>query len=93
MSGELQEEEYPVSLKSNKAIEATWYAIVLWIVGFVWSMTVYMIPALKNMSSISHISKLPAVSVVLLSLYLVMLWYLADATWPRPIGDKLKVSS
>ena len=40
-------------------------------------MTVYMIPALKNMPSISHISKLPAVSVVLLSLYLVMLWYIA----------------
>lgn len=36
MSGELQEGEYPVSLKSNKAIEAMWYAIVLWIIGFVW---------------------------------------------------------
>jgi hypothetical protein len=53
------------------------YAVILWIVGFVWGMIVFMVPALKNVPSIPHVSKLPAVSLVLLPLYLVMLWYLA----------------
>jgi hypothetical protein len=66
-----------VSLKSNRLVKGIWYAVVLWLVGFVWGMIVFMVPLLKNVPSISHVSKLPAVSLVLLPLYLVMLWYLA----------------
>jgi hypothetical protein len=66
-----------MSLKSNALAKGVWYAIVLWIVGFVWGMVVFMIPSLKNVPSIPHVSKLPAVSVVLFPLYLMMLWYLA----------------
>jgi hypothetical protein len=45
--------------------------------GFVWGMIVFMVPLLKNVPSIPLVSKLPAVSLVLLPLYLVLLWYLA----------------
>jgi hypothetical protein len=62
-----------VSLKSNRLLKGIWYAVVLWLVGFVWGMIVFMVPLLKNVPSISHVSKLPAVSLVLLPLYLVML--------------------
>jgi uncharacterized membrane protein len=66
-----------MSLKSHRLATGAWYAIFLWIVGFVWGMIVFMVPLLKNVPSIPHVSKLPAVSVVLLPLYLVLLWYLA----------------
>lgn len=66
-----------IPLKSNTQIVGAWYAIVLWIVGFVWGMIVFMIPSLKNVPSIPYVSKFPSISFVLLPLYLVMLWYLA----------------
>jgi uncharacterized membrane protein len=66
-----------MSLDSRRLIRGIWYAIVLWLVGFVWGMIVFMVPVLKDVPSIPHVSKLPAVSLVLLPLYLVMLWYLA----------------
>jgi hypothetical protein len=66
-----------VWLHANRLVKEIWYAIVLWLVGFVWGMIVFMVPFLKNVPSIPYVSKLPAVSVVLLPLYLVMLWYLA----------------
>jgi len=64
-------------LKSNRLITGVWYAIALWIVGFLWGMIIFMIPSLKNVPSIPHVSNLPTVSLILLPLYLVMLWYLA----------------
>jgi len=66
-----------MSLKSNTLTKGAWYAIVLWIVGFVWGIVVFMVPSLENLPSIPHPSKLPAVTFVLMPLYLVMLWYLA----------------
>jgi len=66
-----------VPVRSNRLAVAIWYAIILWVVGFVWGTVVFMIPSLKNVPPISYVSKLPAVSFVLLPVYLVMLWYLA----------------
>jgi len=66
-----------MSLKSNTLVTGVLYAIILWIVGFAWGMVVFIVPSLKNVPSIPYVSKLPAVSFVLLPLYLVMLWYLA----------------
>jgi uncharacterized membrane protein len=66
-----------VSQKPHRLATAVWYAIFLWLVGFVWGMIVFMVPLLKNVPSIPHVSKLPAVSFVLLPVYLVMLLYLA----------------
>jgi len=82
-----------MSLKSNKLLTGASYAIVLWIVGFVWGMVVFMIPPLKDVPSIPHVSKLPVVSLVLLPLYLVMLWYFARrylASTPAKPAEGLK---
>ena len=66
-----------MSLKSSTLVRGAWYALVLWIVGFVWGMFVFMNPSLKNVPSIPYVSKFPSISFVLLPLYLVMLWYLS----------------
>ena len=71
-----------VPLKSNTLVKGISYAIILWLVGFVWRVIVFMVPLLKNLPSIPHVSKLPAVSFVLLPLYVLMLWYLAPRLLP-----------
>jgi len=46
-----------VPVRSNRLAVAIWYAIILWVVGFVWGTVVFMIPSLKNIPSISYVSK------------------------------------
>jgi hypothetical protein len=65
-----------VSLKSSTLVRGISYAIILWVVGFVSGVIVFMVPLLKSEPSIPLVSKFPAVSLVLLPLYLVILWYL-----------------
>jgi hypothetical protein len=52
------------------------YAFLLWIIGFVWGIVVFIVPALKDAPSFPHISKYPAVSVPLILLYTVMVFFL-----------------
>ena len=56
---------------------AVWYGVLLWIAGFVWGTIVFMTPTLKNLQSITYISKYPAISVPLTIFYLVMVFLLA----------------
>ena len=53
--------------------QAARYAVGVWLVGFAWSMIVFAIPALRWMPSVPGVSKFPAVSVVLLPSYVVLL--------------------
>lgn len=53
------------------------YAVVLWIIGFIWGMVVFTVPALRQIPSIAYVSKLPAVSVVLIPVYTVILYFVA----------------
>ena len=48
-----------------KPQKALGYAILLWVIGFLWGMIVFMVPAMWSIPSVPHISKLPAVSAVL----------------------------
>lgn len=57
---------------------AVWYGVLLWIVGFVWGMIVFMAPTLKNIPSIPYVSKYPAISAPLIVLYLVVVFLLAN---------------
>lgn len=65
-----------MSLKSSTLVRGISYAIILWVVGFVWGVIVFTVPLLKSVPSIPLVSKFPAVSLVLLPLYLLILWYL-----------------
>jgi hypothetical protein len=53
------------------------YAVLIWIVGFVWGSVVFMTPVLKNIASIAYISRYPAISFPVLVIWLVISYLLA----------------
>lgn len=42
------------------------YSVLLWIIGFIWGMVVFIVPLLKNIQTVPFISKYPAISIPLL---------------------------
>jgi hypothetical protein len=62
---------------AHKIKVAVEYGLLLWVIGFIWSVIVYMIPMLRNIHSIFHLAKFPAISVPLLICYAVLLFYLS----------------
>ena len=53
------------------------YALVIWLVGFVWGSVVFMTPALKNIPSLPYISRYPAISFPLLIIWIPLGYLLA----------------
>ena len=68
-------EETSTPFKFGKVLT---YAFVLWILGFIWGMIVFTVPNLKQISSITYVSKFPALSVVLIPAYTAILYCLAS---------------
>ena len=48
------------------------YALLIWIIGFVWGMVVFMTPALKNIPAIPYVSRYPAISFPLLLVWILV---------------------
>jgi hypothetical protein len=61
------------------------YALLIWIVGFVWGSVVFMTPALKSLPSIPYVSRYPAISFPILILWAILAFVLA--------GNYLKTTS
>src|SRR5438309_11118531 len=55
------------------------YAILLWIVGFVWGSIVFMTPALKAVAAIRYVSSNPAISFPILFIWLIVTYLLAKS--------------
>jgi hypothetical protein len=53
------------------------YALLIWIVGFVWGTVIFMTPALKSLPSIPYVSRYPAISFPLLILWAILAFVLA----------------
>jgi hypothetical protein len=53
------------------------YAIVIWIIGFVWGSIVFMTPSLKGVRPIPYISTNPAISFPILIVWLPVIYLLA----------------
>src|SRR2546425_262392 len=53
------------------------YAIVIWIIGFVWGSIVFMTPSLKGVRPIPYISNNPAISFPILIVWLPVTYLLA----------------
>jgi len=53
------------------------YAIVIWIIGFVWGSIVFMTPALKSVRPIPYVSSNPAISFPILIVWLPLGYLLA----------------
>jgi len=76
-----------VSFKPYKFAKALWYALLLWLIGFVWGTIVFVVPTLKNVSSVQYISKYPVISLPLMMLYAVLLFFLSGK-YLRTAGEK-----
>jgi len=63
------------------------YAILLWIVGFVWGSIVFMTPALKAVAAIRYVSSNPAISFPILFIWLIVTYLLAKS-YLKAASDK-----
>src|SRR2546428_9139488 len=61
----------------QKIGKALAYAIVIWIIGFVWGSIVFMTPSLKGVRAIPYISNNPAISFPILIVWLPVTYLLA----------------
>ena len=55
------------------------YAVLLWVIGFVWGSIVFMTPALKSVSAIPYVSSNPAISFPILLIWLIVTYLLAKS--------------
>jgi len=71
----------------HKMGKALIYAVLLWIIGFVWGSIVFMTPALKSVPAIPYVSSNPAISFPILILWLVVTYFLAKS-YLKAAGNK-----
>jgi len=76
-----------MSFSTMKTIKALAYAVLIWIVGFVWGSIVFMTPALKSVAPVPYISSNPAISFPILAIWLV-LTYLLARSYLKTTADK-----
>lgn len=72
-----------------KAGKALIYAVLLWLVGFVWGSLVFMTPALKTVSAIPYVSGNPAISFPILLAWLILTYLLAKS-YLKVEGDRVR---
>jgi hypothetical protein len=68
--------------------KALMYAVVIWLVGFVWGSIVFMTPALKAVAAIRYVSSNPAISFPILFIWLIIT-YLFAKSYLGTAGDKV----
>ena len=61
----------------QKPIKALGFAILIWIIGFVWGSIVFMTPALKSVPAIPYVSSNPAISFPILLIWVIVAYFLA----------------
>jgi hypothetical protein len=64
------------------------YAVLLWVIGFVWGSIVFMTPALKNVPTIPYVSSNPAISFPILVIWLIVTYLLAKS-YLKAADDKV----
>ncbi|HKO35213.1 MAG TPA: hypothetical protein VJV21_01960 [Pyrinomonadaceae bacterium] len=63
----------------QKPFKAIGFAVLIWIVGFVWGSIVFMTPALKATPPIPYISNNPAISIPILLIWIPLTYFLTRA--------------
>lgn len=63
------------------------YAVLLWMIGFIWGSVVFMSPSLKSVSAIPYVSKNPAISFPILIIWLIVT-YLFAKSYLKGANDK-----
>jgi hypothetical protein len=62
-----------------KPLRAFAYALLIWVVGFIWGSIVFMTPALGSTPPIPYVSSNPAISFPIILLWTVLTWLLAKS--------------
>lgn len=78
----------------DKPIKAFAYAVLIWVVGFVWGSIVFMTPALKATPPIPYISSNPAISFPIIFIWTVLTLLLARSYLkmvPEPARQGLRL--
>jgi hypothetical protein len=57
--------------------KALLYAVMLWLIGFIWGSVVFMTPTLKSIRPIPYLSSNPAISFPILIIWLIVTYLLA----------------
>ena len=73
----------------NRTGKALIYAVLLWVIGFVWGSIVFMTPALKSVRAITYVSSNPAISFPILMIWLVVSYLLAKS-YLKSADDKAR---
>ncbi|HET6669833.1 MAG TPA: hypothetical protein VFH15_06335 [Pyrinomonadaceae bacterium] len=60
-----------------KPLKAFGYAVLIWVVGFVWGSIVFMTPALRSTPPIPYVSRNPAISFPIILIWTVLTLLLA----------------
>ena len=60
-----------------KPLRAFAYALLIWVVGFIWGSIVFMTPALSSTPPIPYVSSNPAMSFPIILLWTLLTWLLA----------------
>ena len=81
----------------DKPARAVAYAVLIWVLGFIWGSIVFMTPALRATPPIPYISSNPAISFPIILIWTVLTLllarsYLKDATDRSAEGLKLGVT-
>jgi hypothetical protein len=63
----------------QRPFKAIGFAILIWIVGFVWGSIVFMTPPLKSTPPVPYISNNPAISFPILLIWIPLIYFLARA--------------
>ena len=67
----------------QKPFKGFGFAVLIWLVGFVWGSIVFMTPGLKATSPIPYISSNPAISLPILLIWIPLTYFLARAYLSR----------
>src|SRR6185436_7698877 len=78
----------------QKPIKALGFAILIWIIGFIWGSFVFMTPSLKSVPAIPYVSSNPAISFPIIFIWLPLAYLLArnflkNSGTPEAQGIKL----
>ena len=71
-----------------KPAKALIYAVLLWVIGFVWGSIVFMTPALKAVAPVPYVSSNPAISFPILIIWLIATYFLARS-YLKAADDKV----
>jgi hypothetical protein len=70
-----------------KPLKAFAYAVLIWVVGFVWGSIVFMTPALRSMPPVPYVSRNPAISFPIILIWTVLTLVLARS-YLKPAREK-----